>query len=172
TGEWLVAGLTASAAAGAVRQIQEVSSSLASSEAFRAENVPLGEITELTFIDSARTLRDGYGGLSLLSSALANVVRSPHGQRDPGLICPPYGELVEDVRPMTMMSYWDGDDYITRWAGDRSSLVNGAALLGVGDLGSLIGGAILGSGAAGGMMHRTRGPVEWEIPEIEDDPDF
>lgn len=172
TDEWLVAGLTATAAAGAVRQIQEVTSSLASSEAFRAEDVALGEITELMFIDSARTLRDGYGGLSLLTSALANAVRSPHGQRDPGLICPPLGELAQGARPMMMVSYWDGEDYITRWSGDRSSLVNGAAMLGVGDLGSFIGGAILGSGAAGGMMNRSRGPIEWEIEEIEDDPDF
>lgn len=173
TGEWLVAGFTASAAAGAVRQIQEVSSSLASSEAFRAEDVPLGDITELVFIDSQRTVRDGYSAVSMLSSALANLVRSPHGDRDPGLICPPFAELAEDVRPLTMISYWEGDDYVTRWSGDRSTLVNSAAVLGVGDLGSFIGGAILGSGAAGGAMKRSRGPVEWEIHELEsDEPDF
>jgi hypothetical protein len=170
-GEWLVAGLTAPAAAGAVRQIREVSSSLASSDAFRAEDVPLGRITELMFIDSQRTVRDGYGAVGMFSSALANLVRSPLEQRDPGLICPPYAELVEDVRPLMMISYWDEDDYLTRWSGDRSTLVNGAAVLGVGDLGSFIGGALLGSGASGGMQRHHR-PAMWEVEEIDDDPDF
>lgn len=173
TGGWLVAGLTPQAAAGAVRQIEQGGPTLADNASFQADDIALGKITELAFVDAARTIRDGYPAMTLVSSALSNFVRSPTSQRDPGLILPPYAELVEGARPMVMTSFWDGDDYITRWTGDRSTLVNAAAILGVGDLGSFLGGALIGSGITGGALQKNMRQPDWEMEiEDEDEPGF
>jgi hypothetical protein len=172
SGEWLVAGLSAQAAAGAVRQIEQGGPGLAQNASFSADKVAFTKATDLMFIDAARTIRDGYPAMGLLSSALCNAVRSPHTARDPGLILPPYGELVQGARPLVATSFWDGDDYVTQWTGDRSSLVNAAAVLGVGDLGSFIGGAMLGAGITGGIMKEQMQRGQWEMDFEEDEPGF
>ncbi|MFG0285386.1 MAG: hypothetical protein ACF8R7_13290 [Phycisphaerales bacterium JB039] len=171
TGEWLVAGLTAQSAAGAVRQLERGGAGLADNASFKAEKIDYSGATSLIFVDAPRTIRDGYPWMGMVTTALANAVRSPHTQRDPGLILPPYAELVAGARPLVMTSFWDGDDYVTQWTGDRSTLVNAAGVLGVGDLGSFIGGAIVGAGMTGGAMQEQMRNQSWE-PIHDDDPDF
>ncbi|MEL7473395.1 MAG: hypothetical protein AAGK04_08760 [Planctomycetota bacterium] len=74
-------------------------------------------------VDSHHTIRSGYAATQLLGSAIANLVRSPHGDaRRIGLITPTFGELREGLAPIVKYSVWDGDDLTTHGTSDRSWL--------------------------------------------------
>lgn len=169
TGPWLVAGLTPQAVVAASRQ------AAGSGDAGLADNAAASEalkrrpaVTSISFVDSARTIRDGYALTSMIGSAVANLVRSPiaaaaepggpdqaAGAREPGLIVPPYRDLVEGARPMVSISYWDGDDLVTESTADRSALVNGAGVIGAASPWFPVVGALIGAaGAAAEKQHQ------------------
>lgn len=177
TGSWLIAGVTPQAVVAASRQ------AAGSGDAGLVENAAASEalkrrpaVTSISFVDSGRTIRDGYALTSMIGSAVANLVRSPIASRDggaagpagaarePGLIVPPYRDLVEGARPMVSVSYWDGDDLVTESTADRSALVNGAGVIGAASPWFPVVGALIGAaGASAEKQHQhEQGEPGWE----------
>ena len=151
-GNWLVIGATPQGCMAGAAQVRGTEGTSAlRHRSLSALGIRGGKATRLMVIDPVRTIRDGYGVTALLCSMLENAVRSPHGDRDPGVVMPVYAQLAMNPYPIVITSSWDGDDYIVETLGDRSTLVNVAAVLGVGDLGEMILGAALGGGIAAGI---------------------
>lgn len=125
-------GLTPQAALAAVAQARSGAHSLLDNGAFRQQmDHPLEGLYAVSFCDTPRLLRDGYGMTSLLCSALSNAVRSPRNpSREPGVILPPYREFVAGARAVVGYAYVDGDDYVQEQRSDRSVLVNAASAIG------------------------------------------
>jgi hypothetical protein len=87
---------------------------------------------QVTFYDTPRMLRSGYGLASLVTAALANAVRSPADPaRDPGLVMPSYRELADGVKAAMYIARFDGDDPVTVGRFDRSWLVLGTGTAGM-----------------------------------------
>ncbi len=166
-GKWMVIGATPQAATAAARHILSAKSGggILSNKAFTSSRWKLpGDAgpSVIHFVDSSRTVRDGYASLTFLSSAIANAARTRKGAaepREPGMVLPLYADLVKDTRPMMMVSYWSGDDFITDLRGDRSILATLSTLLGIGDVMPFLGGAAVGGaiGAKAGEKARERG---------------
>src|SRR5690606_24824190 len=128
-------------------------------------------LASISFVDSSRTIRDGYTLTSMVGSAMANLVRSPiaggrenAAAREPGLVVPPYRDLVAGAKPMVSVSYWSGDDLITEATGDRSVLVNGAATSGAASPWFPVIGAMIGATGAAIQEQQQRNQREpgWE----------
>jgi hypothetical protein len=132
TDKWLVLGLTPQAALAGVAQAAGKGDGGITTSAALASVLPKDkQVLSLTFVDSAKTMADGYQYLSLIGSALANAVRSPADPaREPGMVIPPYKALAEGAKPIVSYSYLRGEDIISEAQADRSMLVNGAATIG------------------------------------------
>jgi hypothetical protein len=89
-------------------------------------------VTGFSVTDTRAKVADGYGLVSLMGSAIANMVRSPRdpASREPGFVVPPYNELVKDVKPSLLWMTWDDGQYVIESKGDRSWLVQITASLG------------------------------------------
>jgi hypothetical protein len=150
TDRHLIVAASPQAALGAAQQAAgSTGSSVLDNDAFDDADVDVTGSTSITFVDSARTIRDGYATASLLANALGNFVRTTADpNREAGLVLPAYNDVVRDPQPVVARSFWAGDDYVTLFTADRSTVVNASAILGVGDAAPLIGGAILGAAAA------------------------
>lgn len=154
TGRWMIIGTTAQAATAAAKHIRDAKpgAGLASKNAFASAQWELpggAKPMSVFWVDSSRTMRDGYASLALYSSMVANLARTAGDAkqpRDPGLVLPVYADLIEGARPMLMMAYWSGDDLVAELRGDRSTLVTLATLIGVGDAAPFMGGMLLGAG--------------------------
>lgn len=150
-GDWLLVGATPQAAMLAARHIAGKSAGLADNASFKASRWSLpGDVQpiSLTFVDTPRTMADGYSAMSLLGSAIANLARTTTTAakpRDPGLVLPPLSELRAGARPIMAMTYWSGEDLIMETRGDASVLVNLAGALGIGDAAPFVGGLLIGS---------------------------
>ncbi len=174
-GKWLVVGGTPQATILAAQWARAgaPAGGLAANKVFQAAQWKASaEPVAMGYIASARTLRDSYPTVSLLTSALANLVRK-EGSRDPGLILPMLNELSEGARPMLVQTYWRGDDLVMETRADRSLLVALGGVLGTGDLlpffaGLALGGAI-GSEAAQNDMHDDHSMPESEMEDDSDD---
>lgn len=130
TRDWLIVGATPQAVAAAVRQASgNGDAGIGERSEVQAAMGGRG-LSSLTFMDTPRLARGGYGVTSLVGSALANGVRSPDGSRDPGLIVPLYRDLLDGARATVDVSYWRGDDYVYEAHADRSLLVQGAGTAG------------------------------------------
>ncbi len=132
-GKWLVLGGTPQAAVAAVRHIESGGKGLGVHAGVADVLARIRSATSVSVIDSGRTIRHGYPIVSLLGSAVGNVVRSRGdgaAGREPGLIVPAYSDLVQGARAMVQVTYWDGADLIARWEGDKSLLVNMAGTIG------------------------------------------
>ncbi|MFN0011629.1 MAG: hypothetical protein ACKVS8_08305 [Phycisphaerales bacterium] len=136
-GKWLVMGGTPQAAVAAVRHMEQGAKGLKDHAAVAAMMGRGKGCTSINIIDSSKTIRHGYPIVSMIGSAVGNLVRSrgavDPGQdlpREPGLIVPAYADLVKDALPMVQGTYWDGADLVTRWEGDKSLLVNMAGTIG------------------------------------------
>ncbi len=80
---------------------------------------------QITFANTPRLLRSGYGLMSMGAAALSNAVRSPNNHaRDPGLIMPPFHELAANAKATVTVASFHDDDLVTTWTFDRSWLVN------------------------------------------------
>jgi len=131
---WLLGALTPQAAAAAVAQVRGRGDRGLPSNANFAESLvdAPGIRSTVGFFDTERYVRKGYSFTTLIGSAIAAAVRSPHdpGARDPGLLVPTYATLIEDVTPMVQVQWWDGDDLISESRLDSSAWVNIAAISG------------------------------------------
>jgi len=134
TDRWLIVGMSRQAASAAALQATDRGDAgLLANESFRRQwPGAIGEAIQLQFLDTPRAVRKGYGMTNLLGGMLENTVRSALGEdRDPGMVVPPYNELVRDARAMIEIVYWEGDDLVTLAHADDSVLVNAAGMLGV-----------------------------------------
>ncbi len=123
TDDWLILGATPQSVIAAANQADgHGDGGLATNEAFTEQLDGGRRYVSLNYLDAQRLGRSGYPFACLLGSAVANGVRSP-GLRDPGLVVPPFHELMDGARASVGGSYWEGEDYITEWRGDRSMLV-------------------------------------------------
>lgn len=130
---WLVFGMTPQGAAAGVQQARgRGDRGLRANPAFAAALIAApGDRQSVQFVDSSEMVGDGYSFLSIMGSALANAMRSPHGDdRDPGTVIPMFNDLAAGARPLISVSWWRGDDLVMEFRGDRSMLVNGSAMLG------------------------------------------
>ena len=128
----LLVAWTPQAALAGLRQLVEGGPSLLDNPDFQAHAPELrGDEIGFSFLDSPALLRDGYGWATLFSSALSNAVRSRSDEeRQPGLILPPYAELMRDARPAIGVARLVGADLITTAEMDRSMVVNLVAGMG------------------------------------------
>jgi prepilin-type processing-associated H-X9-DG protein len=89
---------------------------------------------QVTFVDTPRMIRDGYGLVNLAMSAVSNAVRSPSdAQRGVGVIMPSLNDLTNGAKAAVSVVAIEGDDMTVRMQLDRSVLVNlsgGFGLLG------------------------------------------
>jgi prepilin-type processing-associated H-X9-DG protein len=148
-GGYLIAGAAPQAVIGAVRQAGGAGPSLANNASFRRMGGDAWQdALQVKFTDIPRLARSGYGLTQLLCAAIANGVRSPADpQRDPGLILPPYGELMDGASASVSIVRLDGNDLVGTIQSDRSLLVNLCGGLGmIGGSGSTIGVAALAGG--------------------------
>lgn len=127
SGDWIIAGLTPQSTLAAVRQATgKGDQGLRVNKSFLAA-MPEGakSATSFMFIDTPNLMRYGYQYISLMGSAVANLVRSATNDgREPGLVVPTYADLRKDAKPLLSVTYWNGDDQITESRGDPSMLVN------------------------------------------------
>ncbi len=124
----LIVALSPGALEVAVSQIQVRSRhSIVDNRSFRKSvllRMPKGKAYSVSYYDAARLSKKGYGMTSMLTSALANAVRSPkHPDRIVGSIMPSYASFTKDIEPSGTVSWWDGDDFRTHYIGDESILV-------------------------------------------------
>lgn len=166
TDDWFIAAPTPQAAVAAARQTMgKGDKGLTSNPRFAS--VYKGHedgVLSIKFVDTPRTIRDGYGMLTLVSSGLSNLVRSPHneGRRDPGMILPLYNDLVnEDTVPTMKLTRWEGEDLVTMTFADRSlwAQTGGSAGVASAALPLMVAG-VAAAGVASNEMHL--GMNEWE----------
>jgi hypothetical protein len=131
SGNHLFIGMTPGATVGAVDSAQRPEG-LTDNPRF-VENLPhpIADSQSISFADSPRMLRHGYGITSLLCSALVNGTRSRFDDsRDAGMIMPTFPELVRGAKASVWSSYMDGDDYVSEQWADSSMLVNMTSAVG------------------------------------------
>jgi hypothetical protein len=164
-GNWLVVGASRQACAAAAAQAAGATDKgLRSNPRFTGAYPAGAKPTSIDFVDTQRTMRSGYTPLSLLTTALSNFVASPNlDAQDPGQILLGYNDLTKGCRPIMAYSHWAGDDLVVEFHADRSMLVNAAGVLGVGDIGPMVAGAIIGGGAAAAAAEH-RDEMQWIEP--------
>lgn len=147
----LVAGITPQATLGAVEHMRSGAPGLLANERFRSQLPadPIGAM-QVQFIDIPELAGDSYGLASLVTSMVANAMRSPSSDREPGLIMPSYPRLLQDAKAMVMISRVDGDDLIEMGRADNSMLVNMTGMIGW--VASSPIGAAIGAGLFGGLV--------------------
>ena len=131
SGNHLFIGMSPGATVGAVESAQQAGG-LNDNPRF-AENLPhaIAHSQSISFTDSPRMLRHGYGITSLFCSALVNGTRSRfNDSRDAGMIMPTFPELARGAKASVTSTYVDGDDYVTEHWADSSMLVNMTSMVG------------------------------------------
>jgi hypothetical protein len=136
TDHWFIAAPTPQAAVAAARQAMgKGDDGLLGNPRFASMYKEHGEgSTGVSFVDTPRTIRDGYAILTLIGSGLSNLVRSPNdpGARDPGMILPLYRDLANDKAvPSVQFTRWEGEDLVTTGFADRSLWVQAGGEMGV-----------------------------------------
>jgi hypothetical protein len=168
-GDWLVVGLTPQAAiAGARQALGKGDGGLMKNPAF-AGALPSGRgLLGVSFVDSAEMIKAGYPLVTMFGSMVSNAVSSrKDGSRSPGLVVPAYADLARGARALVQSSYWDGADYVVRWEGDKSLLVNMAVYAGVGTTFSPVIVAV-GAAAAAATEEMRHGHVPFPGPDDGD----
>lgn len=164
-GDWLVMGASPQACVAAANQATHardggLRANPRFASAYPANAKPIG----IDFVDTQRTMRAGYTPLSLLTTAFSNFITSPNvGAQDPGQILMGYNDLAKSCRPIMAYSHWVGDDLVFEVDADRSILVNAAGILGMGDAGPIVAGAILGGSAAAAAAEKQQ-EMRWSQP--------
>ncbi len=164
----LILALSPSGLEGAISQIQQGSSqSVVNNRSFKESilaRMPDGKAYSVSYYDADRLAKKGYGMTSLLTSALANAVRSPsHHDRVVGSLMPSYSEFIEGIESSSTVSWWDGDDFRTHYIGDDSMLVQISTGLGsVADVQGVIVPAL-----AGGVLLPALGKARERANELE-----
>lgn len=177
-GNWLIMGVTPQATVAAARHASKAKpgGGLLASKAFSSARwSPSGAAgaSAIQFVDSSRTLRDGFATLTFLGAAIENAARTRSDAspaREPGMVLPLYADLSDGARPLMLISYWQGDDFITDFKGDRSVLATLASVLGIGDVMPFIAGAITG-GAIGASAAEQQQAEDYDFDKGGEDPD-
>lgn len=130
TDDWLIMGMTPQAVIAAVAQAQGRGDNGIGAVPEIAEAIGRRSPVSVSFMNTRRLAYSGYPIVSLAGSALANGVRSPGSDRDPGIVVPTFNELTSDVRPMIEVNYWDGENLVSHATTDRSVLVQAAGISG------------------------------------------
>jgi hypothetical protein len=85
----------------------------------------------LTFQDGERLVRAGYGPMQMVTTALANGVRSRRdGLRDAGEVLPSYTDLARGALSTVSVGRAMGADWVVETRGDASVAVQLATLCG------------------------------------------
>lgn len=131
TKSWLILGPTPQGVLAAARQASGKGDGGLMANASFKSRFPAGKkVLSVGFSDTPRTMKDGYAVVTLVGSAVANMVRSPHGaEREPGLTVPMYNDLARGVKAKVSFSYWNGEDLVNETHSDRSGLVGVAGAL-------------------------------------------
>ena len=168
-GDWLVAGVTPGAVEGAIVHLMDDQPSILDNDRFRALPVFGGEPVSFSFIDTTRTITDGYPVMQLLVPTLESFLRSPAGDREVPRLMPTLPELARGLQPSVTVLHWDGENAVYDTYADPSMLATLTALAGTGDLGALVtgfvGGALVGSEAAKNNM----GGAGWDGGDWDDE---
>ncbi|GAB4555987.1 MAG: hypothetical protein Tsb0013_18780 [Phycisphaerales bacterium] len=171
-GDWFVMGLSPQAAMAAADHTgRNRGRGLLDNPRFAAAYRAQPDTVSVSFVDTHRTLRDGYTTLNLLGTAFGNLVCSsdPDGPAVTSVV-PTLGSLTDGCQPLIQQSFWRGDDLVQWSTSDHSALVSLASLLGVGDAAPLIGGMILGGGIGAAIVEEMGGGYnDWDSTEWDDD---
>lgn len=131
TEQWLVVAATPQALVAAVRQATGKGGKDILSRGDWRLDLGKHEYLSVTLSDTQRLIRDGYGTVTLVGSAIGNMVRSPLGAaRDPGMIVPLYADLCKGVRTSVRSTYREAELLVMESDCDPSLLVNIAAASG------------------------------------------
>ena len=131
SGNHLFIGMSPGATVGAVESAQQTGG-LNDNPRF-VGNLPhaIADSQSISFVDSTRMLRHGYGITSLFCSALVNGTRSRFDDsRDAGMIMPTFPELARGAKASVTSTYMDGNDLVTEQWADSSILVNMTSMAG------------------------------------------
>ncbi len=126
SGDLLMFGATPMALVTAMDQAAGASTSLLEHPGFRASIAgdPAGSFG-IGFIDTPRTIRDGYSAMSMVASALVNGTRSLRDEtRDAGMIMPSYHELMNGAQATASVLRLVDGDLISYGRSDASMAVN------------------------------------------------
>lgn len=127
-----VAAASPGALGAALDQIARPRSSVVGNEAFQEATGPImpdAGVSTLYFSDTAFFAQRGYGFVSLLTSGLANAVRSPQDEgRQVGMLMPSFSAFITGIEPAGGVSVLEGDVLRSVYRGDRSVLVHAAEL--------------------------------------------
>lgn len=110
----------------AIEQSRSAKSSLADNPRFKEMGGDkVNGAMKVSFMDTPRLMRGGYGIASLGMAALTNAVRSPtDSQRGSDLIMPSLGELSNGAKAAVSITRFEGNDLVATCQMDRSALVN------------------------------------------------
>lgn len=146
-GENLVVACSPLGLSAAIHQLDQSSTSVLDNPKFANSVLDImqgDEVSSFAFSDSERYAKAGYSSVNFLLSGLSNAVRSPSDpSRDAGILMPAYDTFVSDINPRGMVTYWDGDDYVSMTRLDGSVLVELSEF--TGQLGGMQG--VIGIGA-------------------------
>lgn len=128
----LVLGATPGAVLAALGHLAGGGVALPDHPGFRAQAPPgLDRCHDLTWVDTPRLAREGYGTLAFATSSLTNVLRSKSNPaRDAGVLLPPFRELVHGARGVVALSTRSADEWRTTVHADASFGANAAGLVG------------------------------------------
>lgn len=133
-GDYLVFGASPAALQAGIAQLRDDGPGLAANLGFVEMASDLDGAMQIDFFDVPVLMESGYGFASLMTSALANAVRSPHGDpRDPGIVMPGYAMLRDGAKASVTVTRIDGEDIVIVGQADRSwtaNLCGGLGLLG------------------------------------------
>lgn len=159
TGEHMVMAMSPQALVGAIRQIDDGSTSVLNNPRFRAaiRTAHTEGAVAMKFVDTPRTMARGYPMVQMLGSFMSNFVRSPFdASRQPGLVTPAYADLARDAHPILSVTYIEGNDVVKITQKDGSQLVNAAGHAGAAGLAPfLIAAGVAAAAAAGAASSQT-----------------
>ncbi len=172
TDRYLVTGFTPQAVDAAIAQAAgKAGRSLLDNGAFKSVMPAMpDDLTQLSFIDSARAIGKGYPWISSLTTAISNAMRSPaNDSRDPGNLLPPYAEIAASVRPILQTARWEGENLVQEISADRSVIVNACAAAGVyGDLMSIVAPVAVGAVVPAIQKSKETATATIETMQLED----
>ncbi|MHC4948408.1 MAG: hypothetical protein ACYTG1_09120 [Planctomycetota bacterium] len=151
SGRYLFKALTPQALVAAIEHADAGGRGLAENPRFLAMGGQGADgAVQVTFTDAPALVADGYGLVSMGYAALANAVRSPGDPtREPGVIMPPLGDLLDGAKASVTIARVEGGDLVMTTQADRSWTVGGCAAVGA------IGGSaatIAAAGIAAGLV--------------------
>lgn len=154
----VVMAMSPQALVGAIRQIDDGSTSVLNNPRFRSviRTAHTEGAVAMKFVDTPRTIARGYPMVQMVGSLMSNFVRSPFDtSRQPGLVTPAYADLARDAHPILSVTYVEGNDVIKITQKDGSQLVNAAGQAGAAGLAPFLVAAGVAAAAAAGTASQS-----------------